>query len=121
MQTIKNYLSPVWSIKKEHLAITFWLLLFLNFPYLSRQIDAASAPIDPGALSAVLMAVLALLLFKSITWWLIKSIWPVLATYSEYHFAHNFKSLSPCLKVIIYLSFYLLLLFSFVFTLMALI
>ena len=106
--------------RREYLAIIFWLLLFLNFPFLARYIDSASAPIDPGALSAIFMAVLALLLFKSITWWIIRAIWPVFAIYSVYHFEHNFKSLKPCSKVLIYLSFYLLVLFSFVLTLSAL-
>lgn len=107
-------------IKKEHLAIFFSLILFLYFPWVSRRIDITSAPIDPGALSAVIMAILALLAFKAVTWWLINIIWPVLAEYSKEHFERNFKSLPSWQKVIIYLGFYLLLLYSFVGTLAAL-
>jgi hypothetical protein len=82
--------------------------------------DITSAPIDVGALSAILMAVLALLTFKAITWWIIKIIWPVLAEYSQDHFERNFKSLLSWQKVIIFLGFYLLLLYSFVAALAAL-
>jgi hypothetical protein len=60
-------------------------------------------------------------LFKAITWWLVKTLWPALANYSNYHFANNFQSLSACHKVLIYLGFYLLLLYSFVLTLAALV
>ncbi|WP_276360184.1 hypothetical protein [Daejeonella sp. H1SJ63] len=107
--------------KREHLGIFSALLLFLCFPWLSRWIDITSAPIDPGALSAVIMAILSLLAFKAVTWWLINIIWPVLADYSEEQFEQNFKSLSAWQKVIIYLGFYLLLLYSFVATLAAII
>lgn len=112
---------PQRIFKKEHLAIFSALFLFLFFPSLSRWIDITSAPIDPGALSAVIMAILSLLAFKAITWWLINIIWPVLADYSKEQFEQNFKSLSPWQKVVIYLGFYLLLLFSFIATLAAII
>ena len=56
METIKHYLYPVWQVKKEYMAILLSLLIFLNFPWLSRLWDITSAPIDPGALSAVIMA-----------------------------------------------------------------
>lgn len=112
---IRNY-----GIRKEHSAIAFAVFLFLYFPWLSRWFDITSAPVDPGALSVVIMAVLALLIFKAVTWWLINVIWPVLAEYSREHFEHNFKSLMSWQKVVIYLCFYLLLLYSFVVTLAAL-
>lgn len=121
METLKYYLNPVLRVNKEQLAIGGSLLLFLVFPWLSRYLDITSAPIDPGALSAVVMAVFALLLFKAITWWLIKTLWPALAAYAELHFANHFQSLSACYKVIIFLSFYLLLLLFFVLTLAALV
>ena len=120
MNQILRLMIPQQAIKKEHLTIIFVLVLFLYFPSLSRQIDITSAPIDPGALSAVIMAILSLLAFKAVTWWLINIIWPVLAEYSKEHFERNFKSLLSWQKVIIYLGFYLLLLYSFVGTLSAL-
>ncbi len=108
-------------IKKEYSILSAALLLFLSFPEISRHIDISSAPIDPGILSAVLISVLAFLSFKSLTWLLIKSVWPVLAAYSESSFESNFLSLTPLHKVLIYLSFYLLLLYGFVLTMTAII
>ncbi len=119
MIQLKQYL-PQYVLKKEHLTIIVAFLLFIYFPDLSRHIDITSAPIDPGALSAVIMAVLSLLAFKAVTWWLIRIIWPVMAEYSKDHFERNFKSLLSWQKVIIYLSFYLVLLYSFIATLAAL-
>ena len=121
MNQLINLRIPQNILKKEHLAIFSALLLFLYFPWLSRRIDITSAPIDPGALSAVIMAILSLLAFKAVTWWLINIIWPVLAEYSKEHFERNFKSLLSWQKVIIYLGFYFLLLYSFVATLAAII
>jgi hypothetical protein len=71
METLKHLFYPVFRIKREHLAILASLLVFLNFPWLSRHWDISSAAIDAGALSAVAMAIFALLMFKAITWWLI--------------------------------------------------
>jgi len=121
MYTLRYYAFPQLSVNKEKIGILLSLILFLSFPWLSRHWDITSAAIDCGALSAVIMAVFTQLVFKAVTWRLIKAIWPVLANYSEFHFENNFKSLAPCVKVVIYLSFYLLLLLSFVFTLAAVI
>lgn len=104
----------------EPLSIAGLLILFLAFPWLCRHVDVTSAALDPGALSAVIMAVLTFLLFKAVTWQAIKSIWPVFAVYSECDFEYDFRGLLAREKVLIYLSFYLLLLMGFVFTLMAL-
>ncbi|HEY0669623.1 MAG TPA: hypothetical protein VGD22_15680 [Sphingobacteriaceae bacterium] len=113
-------LFPQTILKKEYLFIAAAFGLFIWFPFLSRKIDVTSAPIDPGALSAIIMAILALMAFKAVTWWVINIIWPVLSEYSKNHFERNFKSLLPWQKVLIYLSFYLLLLYSFIATLAAL-
>lgn len=112
---------PQSIFRKEHLAGFSVLLLFLCFPWLSRWIDITPAPVDPGLLSVAIMTILSLLAFKVVTWWLINIIWPVLADYSKEQFEQNFKSLSPWQKVVIYLGFYLLLLFSFIATLAAII
>jgi hypothetical protein len=122
MTTLHKYYMPLFfPLKKEHCGLLLLIVLFFLFPHISRQIDITSAPIDPGALSAVILAVLALLAFKACTWWLMRSVWPLFAEYSNEHFERNFKSLLSWQKVCIYLSFYLLLLYSFVATLAALI
>ena len=110
----KYYLPWHFPLKKEFAGIFFILIAFLVFPRLIRLVDITSAPIDPGAFSAVILAVAALLLFKAVTWWLIKAIWPVFAEFSDHHLERHFKTLPSLHKVVIYLLFYLALLFGFV-------
>lgn len=107
------------SFQHEGFMVFLSLAGFLLFPWLCRHIDVTSAPVDPGVLSIVLIAILSFLIFKSVTWWVIRIIWPVFAEYSELHFERNFKSLLPLQKVLIYLAFYLLVLFGMVMTLLA--
>lgn len=112
--------SSIRRLSGEHGLLLMVFAAFLVFPRLSRQIDVTSAPLDPGILSIVIMAVLSFLIFKALSWWLIRIIWPVFAEYSELHFERNFKSLLSWQKVLIYLGFYLCLLMGFVATLSAL-
>lgn len=121
MELIQKYLLS-WQLpsRKEFASILIILFIFLCFPYLVRHIDVTAAAIDPGILSAVILAVSAVLIFKAATWWIIKTIWSVLAEYSEEHFARNFKSLFSWQKVLIYLGFYLLIFYSFIVVLAAL-
>lgn len=119
-----SYCLERWSwprivLKREWGVILLVLLLFFVSPGLLRMVDFTAAPLDAGVLSAVIIAILAFLVFKALTWWLILNIWPVLGEYSKEHFERNFKSLLSWQKVVIYLVFYLLLLFGFVATLAA--
>jgi hypothetical protein len=115
----KYYLPWHFPLRKELAGILVILILFLVFPDLVRLIDITSAPVDPGAFSAVILAIAALLLFKAVTWWLLRAIWPVLADYSDQHFERNFKALLSWQKVVIYLLFYVLLLYGFILVLLA--
>ena len=110
----KYYLPWHFPLRKEFAGILIILIAFLVFPRLIRLVDITSAPIDPGAFSAVILAVAALLLFKAVTWWLIKAIWPVFADFSDNHFERQFSSLPALQKVVIYLVFYLTLLWGFI-------
>lgn len=101
-------------MNKELRGILIIIAVFLLFPYLVRQVDNSAAAIDPGILSALILAIAAVLIFQAVTWWIIRVIWQVFYTYSIHHFENNFKSLESWQKVIIYLGFYLLLLYSFV-------
>ncbi len=122
MELIQRLFQPLTiPISKEWASILVIVILFLFFPYLVRQIDVTAAAIDPGIFSAIILAASAVLIFKALTWWLIRTIWPVFAEYSSEHFERNFKSLFSWQKVLIYLSFYLFILFSFVLVLAALI
>ena len=122
MDLIQKFYFP-WHFpfRKELAGILVILLIFLIFPRVVRQVDYTSAPIDPGAFSAVILAVSAMLIFKAVTWWLLKTIWPVFTDYSTHHFERNFKSLLSLHKVIIYLVFYLALLYGFVMVLGAIV
>ena len=115
----KYYLPWHFPFRKELAGLLIIILIFLLFPRLVRQVDITSAPIDPGAFSAVILAIAAMLFFKAVTWWLIKAIWPVFAEYSDLHFERNFKSLLSVHKVLIYLGFYLAILYGFVLVLVA--
>ncbi len=108
-------------VKKEYMGLTGLLAVFMLFPAVVRMVDTTAAPIDAGALSAVLMAALAFVLFKSLTWWLIKSIWPVFAGYAEACFDSDFMGLEAGRRVLIFMGFYLCLLLGFVLTLQAII
>ncbi|WP_276348683.1 hypothetical protein [Daejeonella sp. JGW-45] len=115
MELIQKYFLPAhFPMRKELAAIIVIILIFLLYPYFIRQIDITAAAIDPGVYSAVILAVSALLIFKAATWWIIKAIWPVFASYSEHHFEANFRSLTAGQKVVIYLGFYLVILFGFI-------
>lgn len=115
MELIQKYYFP-WHfpLRKEAGGIIVIILIFLLYPYFIRQIDATAAAIDPGIISAIILAVTAILIFKSATWWIIKAIWPVFAHYSEHSFESNFKSLTAGQKVVIYLGFYLVVLWGFI-------
>ncbi len=117
---LQSFFSINRPLHHEGFIIILTLTVFLLFPFICRSIDVTSAPVDPGVLSIVIIALLAFLVFKSVTWTTIKIIWPVFADYSELHFEEDFRTLCPVHKVIIYLTFYLFLLFGMVATLAAL-
>ncbi|SKB40148.1 hypothetical protein [Daejeonella lutea] len=112
--TQKYFLPAHFPFRKEFAGILVIIIIFLSYPYFIREIDMTAAAIDPGVYSAIILAVSAILIFKAATWWIIKNIWPVFATYSDYHFEGNFKSLAPGQKVLVYLGFYLVILYGFI-------
>ena len=115
MELIQKYfLSWHSPLSKELFRILLLVLSFLIFPYVIRQVDGTAAAIDPGIFSAIILAAAAVLIFKSLTWWIIKTVWPVFAEYATYHFEQNFMALPKKQKVLIYLGFYLTILYSFV-------
>lgn len=115
MELIQKYFLSWYSpLSKEHTGILMLLLSFLMFPYVIRMVDGSAAAIDPGIFSAVILAASAGLIFKALTWWVIKTVWPVFADYSACHFEQNFRALPAKEKVLIYLGFYLTILYSFI-------
>ncbi len=119
MELIRKILFTGLSIPKEWRNLSIWLSLFFSFPFIIRKLDPSAAAIDPGALSAVLMTVFTLLLFKACTWWLIRNIWPFLAVFAQYHLENTYKSLPLWQKTMLFLGFYILLLYAFIFILHA--
>ena len=108
---------PRLNFNRELINLILWVLMFLLFPGTIRLFDASAAPFDVGVLSAIILASLAVFFFQFMTWWIIRTIWPVMAEYSEFGFEQTFNQLLPWQRLMIFLSFYLLLLFAFVFTL----
>jgi len=122
MEHIQKFVNSLGlAFRKELLGILIITLLFFLFPILVRKIDSTAAAIDPGILSGIILAISAVLIFKALTWWIIKSIWPVFAKYSELHFERNFRGLNSLQKVVIYLGFYLMIFYAFIIVLGALI
>lgn len=101
------------------LAVT--LVLFIKFPPLLRWFDFSAAAIDLGVLTVMPLVVLMVLTFIMLTNLLIRHYWPVLAEYADCYLSGTFKSLESWQKVSFYMVFFLGLLFSFVFVLVALI
>lgn len=104
-----NKLTTLASKHREYVGIAVAVTSLLIFPNIIRFYDPTAAPIDPGALSAILMAVVAVLIFLSTTWLFVRTIWPVFADYSEDQFPTDFKALQSWQKIKVYLSFYLFL------------
>lgn len=121
MELSKKYYFP-WHFpfRKELADIIVVMLTFIVFPYLIREVDGSAAAIDPGILSAIILAATAVLIFKAMTWRIIVSIWPAFAEYSDRQLESNFRLLTAYQKVIIYLSFYMLIFYAFILVLSAL-
>jgi hypothetical protein len=103
----------------EYLGILAALLILWIFPWLIRKIDPTAAPIDPGVLSGIVLAVAAVLIFNSVTWWLVRTIWPLFSDYSLNTLKSDFDLLLPWQRVRIYLGFFLYFVSSFIVALMA--
>lgn len=97
-----------------------FLLIFLFCGPLLRLIDPVAAVVDVGALSLLLLSLLAGLCFVAVSHWLLGLLWPVFRAFGRHHFVPVFKSLLPWQKIVIFLGCYFLLLFAFVACLLAL-
>ncbi len=93
------------------LALAGLVFLLAQSGTVLRWVDPTVAVIDIGALSLVLLAVVALAQFLAVSRWLIGLLWPVLREYQKNHFSNNFKSLFPWQKI----TFYLVIFFGFVY------
>lgn len=113
---ISNYLKT----NNEYFSIGFALVIMIVSPSLIRLMDPTAMPPDPGALGLIIMAVVAVMVFLATTWFIITQTWAGIREYFEDHFLRNFKTLTPCQKVVISLALYFALFFSFLVALAAL-
>lgn len=122
MNKLKQFWSSLQALARHHIeyiGILIALIIVMIIGPVIRAFDGSAAPIDPGILSAIILAVVSNLVFLSVTWWIIRSIWTFFCTYSENNLVDDFQSLTPWQKVRIYLGFYLALFLSFVVALVA--
>ena len=110
---------PIWRWLGTAIAMIGLFVLFAWVGPLLRLADPTAAVVDIGALSLVLLAVVALAAFLAVSRWLLGLLWPVLRGYQQNHFSNNFKSLSPWQKITFYLVIFFGLLYAFVCCLVA--
>ncbi|MFB2121218.1 hypothetical protein [Parapedobacter sp. 2B3] len=109
-----RWLWPLWRQLQMAVASFGLLALFLHCDPLLRWFDPTAAVVDAGALSLVLLAVVALGTFLTVSRWLLGLLWPVMRNYQRNHFSNNFKSLHPWQKITFYLVIFFGLLYAFV-------
>jgi len=117
MKKLLNILPFIrqWFVaQREYLPIAAALFILVKIPAILRFFDPTAAPVDLGIFSTIILTVVAILIFKSLTWILIRSLWPDLADYAQNKFANDFNELEPWQRVKIFLGFYLVLFVSFV-------
>ena len=110
---------PLWRWLSKGLALLGLFVLFARVGPLLRLADPTAAVVDIGALSLVLLAVVALATFLTVSHWLLGLLWPVLRDYHRHFFSNNFKSLLPWQKITFYLVIFFGLLYAFVACLLA--
>ncbi len=111
-----------WPLRRwlgNGLALLGLFVLFARVGPLLRLADPTAAVVDVGALSLVLLAVVALAAFLTVSHWLLGLLWPVLRDYQRHFFSNNFKSLLPWQKITFYLVIFFGLLYAFVCCLVA--
>ena len=109
-----RWLRQLWPRLWPALAAAFLFIVFARIGPLLRLAAPTAAVIDIGALSLVLLAVVALAAFLAVSRRLVGLLWPVLRDYQRFHFSNNFKSLSPWQKITFYLVVFFGLLYAFV-------
>lgn len=111
--------EPRYRLPYLSVAIAVMAALFILAGPLLRGLDPTAAAVDIGAVSLVLLALLALAAFIAVSRWLLGLLWPVLRDYQHHHFTPNFKTLQPWQKLGFYLVVFFGLLYAFVCTLVA--
>lgn len=95
------------------------LCLFLVFPWLSHRIDSGAASLDAGVLSLILITLLSMIIFKTVSWLLLRTVWPCLGDYVMHCMAEDFRSLDARSRLFLFCGAYFLMILGFVATLAA--
>lgn len=90
------------------------VLTFIASGDVLRMVDVTAAPIDLGILAVLPLSAITVISFLMLTEWLIAWQWPVLDAYQRNFLEKTFKHLLSWQKALIYFSFYLALLYSFI-------
>lgn len=90
------------------------VLTFIASGDVLRMVDVTAAPIDLGILAVLPLSAITVISFLMLTEWLIAWQWPVLDSYQRNFLEKTFKHLLSWQKALIYFSFYLALLYSFI-------
>jgi len=117
MNTIYNLydqLSYFFSRYKLTGMLLICILVFILSGDVLRTVDMTAAPIDLGVLAVLPLSAMTVIFFIILTRWIIAWQWPALNEYQQHFLEKTFKSLLPWQKVLIYFSFYLAVLFSFI-------
>src|SRR5690606_21115904 len=105
---------PGWHRLRDGLTVVGLFALFAHSGALLRWLDPTAAVVDVGVLSLVLLAVVALAAFLTVSRWLIGLLWPVMRNYQRSNFSINFISLLPRQQITFYLVIFFGLLYAFV-------
>jgi len=99
---------------KLSILLMFSIFIFILSGDALRQVDMTAAPIDLGVLAVLPLSAISVIAFMILSRWMISFQWPALHEFQENYLEKTFKTLLPWQKVLIYFSFYLAVLFSFI-------
>lgn len=112
---MKNFLNSWYQgvVKRfrnhhEELTLLIAFLLFFLSPPFFRLFDPTAGSYDAGVLQLIILAIVALCVFQSFTWLVMRIVWPSIRAYLENDFVFDFNTLQPWQKITVSLFVYFL-------------
>lgn len=102
----RNFLTEMSLQHGEYILLATAILLFLVSPFLLRCYDPTAGTFDVGVLQVNITSIISLFIFCSVSWLMLKVIWPDLRHFFENEFGAAFTSLTSWQKVITSLFIY---------------
>ena len=102
----QNLLTKLSLQHGEYILLTMAVLLFLVSPFLLRCYDPTAGTFDVGVLQVNITSIISLFIFCSVSWLMLKVIWPDLRNFFENEFGDAFKSLTSWQKILTSLFVY---------------